>query len=94
MFKTIDKWEVGVVAFGSADISGTDNPLYKKQSQIAVGGLFGYEFTGITTQVYMTHDVYSQNYFNLDGSKSYETRVWSRFVIPLWTAPKEEAPLK
>lgn len=94
VWRTIDKWEVGVVAFGSSDISGTDAPGYRKQSQIAVGGLVGYEFTGITTQVYMTHDVYTQNYFNVDGSKSYETRVWGRFTIPLWTAPMEEKPLK
>jgi hypothetical protein len=95
VWKTIDKWEVGIVAFGSADISGTGNPLYKKQSQIAVGGLVGYEFAGITTQVYLTHDVYTDNYFNADGvTKSYETRVWGRFTIPLWTAPKEEVSLK
>ena len=108
VWKTIDKWQVGIVAFGSADISGIDLPaghVYNKQSQIALGGLVGYEFTGITTQVYVTRDVYTDNICNADSiiapngaiqhcDKSYETRVWGRFTIPLWTAPMEEKPLK
>lgn len=102
--KTIGKWEVGVVAFGSADTSkapwnslaGTavNGTPFGEQSQFAVGGLIGYSFPGITLQAYATTDVYSNNYYNLsDASKSYETRVWTRAIVPLWNPPALE-PLK
>jgi hypothetical protein len=87
--KTLGKWEVGVVGFGSWDVSGTFDPLYQKQSQFAVGGLVGYNFTGISLQAYLTRDVFTDNYFNADGSKAYETRFWTRLVIPLWSPPAE-----
>ncbi len=48
-----------------------------------MGGLVGYSFPGITLQLYATTDVYSSNYYNLsDASKSYETRVWTRAIVP------------
>lgn len=94
--KTIGKWELGVVAFGSTDTSSApwNTALGNggKQSQFAMGGLVGYSFPGITTQLFVTRDLVSENYFNLsDGSKSYETRIWTRAIIPLWNP---EAPLK
>ena len=93
--KTIGKWEVGVVAYGSADTSKAPwNSLSfnKEQSQLAVGGLVGYSFPGITLQLYAATDVYSSNYYNLsDGSKSYETRVWTRAIVPLWNPPVLES---
>ncbi len=105
--KTIDKWQIGPVAFGSWAASGcqtgeTTGPNISngvintcgREAQFAVGGLIGYDFPGITTQLFFTKDVYSQGYFNTDGSKSYESRLWARVIVPLWTAPKEEAPLK
>ncbi len=91
--KTIGKWEIGAVGFGSTD---TSKGLYtasggKEQSQFALGGLVGYSFTGITVQTYVTRDVVSDNYYNLsDGSKSYETRLWTRAIIPLWNPPALE----
>ncbi len=94
--KTIGKWEVGVVAYGSTDTSKAPwNSLTSvEQSQFAIGGLIGYSFPGITLQLYAATDVYSSNYYNLsDGSKSYETRVWTRAIIPLWNPPVLE-PLK
>jgi len=102
--KTIGKWEVGLVAFGSSDLSkapwnglaGTavNGSPFGEQSQFAVGGLVGYAFTGATVQLYATTDVASNNYYNLsDGSKSYETRVWTRAIVPLWNPPVLE-PLK
>jgi Putative MetA-pathway of phenol degradation len=41
--KKFDKWEFGAVAYGSADLT---RPVvnYQKQSEIAVGGLLGYDF--------------------------------------------------
>ena len=93
--KTIGKWEVGLVAFGSTDTSKAPwNSLSytMEQSQFAMGGLVGYSFPGITLQVYATTDVYSSNYYNLtDGSKSYETRVWTRAIVPLWNPPALES---
>ena len=102
--KTIGKWEVGLVGFGSSDLSKKawnglaaaafkDSP-FGEQSQFALGGLVGYSFTGATVQLYATTDVASSNYYNLsDGSKSYETRVWTRAIVPLWNPPILE-PLK
>lgn len=87
--KTLGKWEVGAVGFGSWDVSGTSNPFYLKQSQFALGGLIGYNFTGISLQGYLTHDIWTENYFNNDGSKTYETRFWTRVVVPLWSPPAE-----
>jgi Putative MetA-pathway of phenol degradation len=73
-------WEFGVVAFGSTDLS---EPIagYAKQSQVAVGGLIGKSFGGLILQTYLTHDVYERNY------GGHDTRLWGRFIIPLWTAP-------
>ncbi len=100
--KTIGKWEVGVVGFGSSDTSHAPyNSLANivhgvpagEQSQFAVGGLVGYSFPGITLQTYITQDVYSSGYYNFTDalpSKSYETRLWTRAIIPLWNPP---APL-
>ena len=93
--KTIGKWELGLVAFGSTNTSKAPwNSLagnlengtpFGKQSQFALGGLVGYNFTGFSTQIYVTRDLVSENYYNLsDGSKSYETRIWTRAIVPLW----------
>jgi hypothetical protein len=73
-------WEFGLVAFGSTDLS---SPIdgYQKQSQIAVGGLIGKSFGGLILQTYLTHDVYERNY------GGHDTRLWGRFIIPLWLAP-------
>ena len=97
--KTLGKWEVGAVGFGSWDVSGTYDPYYRKQSQFALGGLVGYNFTGISVQAYLTHDIWTENYFNASDycdpvtgnrcSKAYETRFWTRLIIPLWSPPAE-----
>jgi len=84
--KTIGKWEIGAVGFGSADTSKAywNNGGTGKQSQFALGGLVGYSFPGITLQTYLTRDVATENYSNADHSKSYETRLWTRAIVPLW----------
>ncbi len=101
--KTFGKWEVGLVGFGSTDTSRAawnsqgnlvHGVLPGEQAQFALGGLVGYSFPGLTVQTYLTHDVYSSNYYNLsDGlpSKSYETRIWTRAIIPLWNPPVLES---
>ncbi|MGB7916954.1 MAG: transporter [Rhodomicrobium sp.] len=107
--KTFGKWEVGPVAYGSWDVStisgvATGGRPYHEQGQFALGGLVGYNFTGITVQAYLTRDVWTENYFNPSSvfdcsatslntsgcNKAYETRFWTRLIIPLWTPPAIE----
>lgn len=80
VLKSFDKWTFGVVGYASNDIT---SPMlgYAKQSQIALGGLVGYDFGGATLQLKLTHDVYEKNY----GGQ--ETVFWTNLIIPLWTAP-------
>jgi hypothetical protein len=93
--KTIGKWEFGLVGFGSTDMNkGLWNGGGKEQSQFALGGLVGYSYPGITIQTYVTTDVETSNYFNADGSKSHETRFWSRAIIPVWNPPAPEPSYK
>jgi Putative MetA-pathway of phenol degradation len=78
--KKFGRWEFGLVAYGSTDLT---HPIasYPKQSQFAVGGLFGYDFGPLTLQVYATREVVEHNYGGLD------TRGWFRMIVPLWTSP-------
>jgi hypothetical protein len=84
--KTWEKWEFGMVAFGSTTFgySGALFPQNLNQGQFALGGLVGYNFGPVITQAYVTTDVYKYNY------PTYETRGWLRTIVPLWTpeAPK------
>ena len=76
--KTFGKWEVGAVGFYSTDLDSVNQVTgYQKQSQFALGGLVGYDWGQLKTQVYLTRDVYQQNY------GGYDTRVWGRLVVPL-----------
>jgi hypothetical protein len=74
--KKFGKWEVGPIGFYSTDMS-RPIPEYRKQSKAAIGGLVGYWFGPAILQVYVTTDVYEENY----GGK--DTRLWTRLVIPL-----------
>ena len=103
--KTLGKWEVGLVAFGSWDVSGISAAAngglpYKEQGQFAVGGLVGYDFAGISVQSFLTTDVWTEGYYNptsqciaqtgFNCNKAYETRFWTCLVIPLWSPPAVE----
>lgn len=83
--KKFGKWEFGPVAFGSWDVSRPVD-LYERQRQFAVGGLIGYDFGPLILQSYVTTDVSEDNYGGRD------TRVWSRVIIPLTTAPAAAPP--
>lgn len=83
--KTIGKWEVGAVGFGSTQYD-LPNGYGGKQKQFAVGPLVGYNFGPVILQAMLTRDVYQRNL----GGK--ETRFWTRVIIPLWT-PAAPAPL-
>lgn len=78
--KALGKWEVGAIGYYSTDLQSEalapGAPLLK-QSQFALGALVGYDWGQFRTQVYVSHDVYQQNY------QGYDTRVWGRFILPL-----------
>jgi hypothetical protein len=75
--KKFGKWEIGPVAFASTDLP-TRFPGYRRQSQIAVGGLVGYNFGPVNLQAYVTQDVAERNY----GGR--ETRGWLRVIVPIY----------
>ncbi|WP_019903611.1 transporter [Methylobacterium sp. 77] len=75
--KKFGKWEVGPVAFASTDLP-TRFPGYRRQGQIAVGGLVGYNFGPVNVQAYVTQDVVERNY----GGR--ETRGWLRLIVPIY----------
>jgi hypothetical protein len=77
--KTIDKIEFGPVGFGSMDTDQQANN--HPAARFALGGLIGYDFGSVDVQLYATRDVARRN---LGG---YETRVWSRVTVPLWSPP-------
>jgi len=92
--KTLGKWELGVVAFGSTDLGNetgstlngllcTNGAPSCKQSQFAVGGLVGYNFGPADVQFKLTRDITEQNYVGP------ATIAWMNIIIPLWTAPAE-----
>jgi len=78
--KTFGKWEIGPIGFGSTDLSAP-YAGYLKQSQFALGGLAGYNFGPVITQIKLTRDVYQTNY------SGYETRLWANIIITLWNPP-------
>ena len=78
--KTLNKLEFGAVAFGSCDVDKRAMNL-PAASKFAMGGIIGYDFGNLEAQIYATHDVAQRN---LGG---YETRIWSRVAVPLWTPP-------
>ncbi len=90
------KFESGVVAYGSWDLSNsgplvcatyTGNYAACKQSQFAVGGLTGYDFGSFLAQLKVTYDLAETNYTGK------ETRGTLTIVKPLWN-PAAEGPLK
>ncbi len=83
--KKFGKFEIGPVAFASWDLT---DPIdtYQQQSQVAVGGLIGYDFGQVNLQLYATTDVGQDNY------NGHETRLWTRVTFPLWN-PKLHDPV-
>ena len=57
--KTFGKWEIGPIAFGSADLS-SPYAGYSRQSQFAMGGLLGYNFGPVNLQLKLTTDLAEQ----------------------------------
>lgn len=85
--KKFGKFEIGMVGFGSADL---DSPVpgYAEQSQIALGGLVGYDFGTVNLQIKATRDVAETNY------GGYDSRVWGNIIIPIWVKSPPPPPAK
>jgi hypothetical protein len=101
--KTIGKWEVGLIGYGSVGATGTYNdPIYgaytplagSGYSQFALGGLVGYNFGPVITQATVATDLYvhdnTAGHLPGYGWPQKETRGLLRTIIPLWNpeAPK------
>ena len=78
--KTIGKWEVGITGWGFVDTSTTAiNTIYGgKQSEFALGGLVGYNFGPVITQLIVGSDVAVSNMPTRD------TRGVLHVIVPLW----------
>jgi hypothetical protein len=94
--KHFGKYETGVVAYGSWDLSNSGSlgcyaatgiAAACKQHQFAVGGLVGYNFGAFLAQFKLTTDVDQANYRDKDtrGTVTLVTRLWS---------PEKDGPLK
>jgi hypothetical protein len=85
------------------------NTCTGKQERVAVGGLIGYKWGPVTTELFVTHDVVDHNVGGaitptpgigitaISGSKPTDgisdTRVWTTLKVPLWVNEQHE-PLK
>lgn len=83
--KKFGKFEIGPVAFASTDLP-THVVGYRRQSQVAVGGLVGYNFGPVNLQAYVTRDVFERDY------GGYETRGWLRAIVPIYQDKADVAP--
>ncbi len=78
--QTFDNFiELGVVAFGSTDLS-TPFPGYRRQGQLAAGFVVGHTFDKVNVQIKLTSDLIERNY----GGK--DRRIWANITIPLYHA--------
>jgi outer membrane protein OmpA-like peptidoglycan-associated protein len=86
-YKTIDKWQVGLVGYGSYDTTGAAQDVpYKRQAQFAAGVLVGRSFGPVTVQLKFTRDVAIKN----EGG--FDTRFWTNLIIPLWSDAEAAPP--
>jgi hypothetical protein len=69
VLKNISNYQLGVIAFASADI---ERPYasYQRQSQVAVGGVVGYKLGFTNLQLKISRDVLQSNH------GGHDTRVW------------------
>lgn len=85
--KSFGAWEVGLVGFGSTDLS-SPYATYARQSQFALGPLVGHDFGPLKLQLKWTTDVAEKNYGGRDS------RIWANIVVPLWLAPSSPAAIQ
>ena len=89
MIKRFGRKEYGGIGFGQWDLNSPSVGYLgagKKQTEVAVGGLFGYLVGNlVSVQAKLTADVYQKN---LGG---YDARLWLQVILPLWT-PRAPTP--
>ncbi len=92
VIKHIDKWELGFIGNASTDLTDSFDNSWGAHpySQVALGGLVGYGFGPVTTELFATRSVEARNQAPFGG---YDTRVWGRVIIPLWNPPAPAAPV-
>jgi Putative MetA-pathway of phenol degradation len=87
--KRVGRKEYGGVAYGQWDLNSPSVGYLgggRKQSEIALGGIFGYLLGNLVqVQAKFTTNVHQKN---LGG---YDTRLWMQVMLPLWT-PRAPAP--
>ncbi len=74
--KSVGAWQFGLVGYGAADTSSPYHG-YRRQNDIGIGPLVGYDFGPVTLQVKVTTEINEANY----GGK--DTRVWTNLIVPL-----------
>jgi hypothetical protein len=92
---TFGKWELGAIAYYSADINGgPGNPTFfnagGKALEVGFGGLLGYNFGVVDLTLKLTHEFVSEG---ITAYGHHDTRVWSTIVIPIWN-PTPPAPVR
>lgn len=83
--KKFGKFEAGLIAFAATDLN-TVGIGGRRQSQVAIGALLGYDFGPLNAQFKLTQEVHAKNY------PAKETRGWLQLTIPLWMPKPAEAP--
>jgi hypothetical protein len=98
--KHIDKWKLGFIGNASGDVSDACRNGWGAHpySQVTLGGLVGYTFGTVTTEVMATRSVEARDQAPYLGNVSPglggpDTRVWGRTIIPLWNPPAPAAPV-
>ncbi|MBB4198546.1 hypothetical protein GGD83_002347 [Rhodoblastus sphagnicola] len=100
--KSLGRWELGVVAYGSTMNSGSYSELRSANfpyacsgcTQFALGGLVGYNFGPVITQLTVATDLYAHSDNNVLGAPWWpqkETRGVLRTIIPLWNPETPKA---
>jgi hypothetical protein len=90
--KHIDKWELGLIGSAATDVSHSSGNDWGAHpfSQVSLGGLVGYTFGDVTTEVFATRSVESRNQI----AQGNDTRIWGRIIIPLWNPPPSPVAAK
>lgn len=87
--KHINKWELGMVGSAATDLNSAirNNNGLNKFKEFSLGGLLGYTFGSVTTEIFATRSIEAENM--VAGGK--DTRFWTRIVIPLYNPPAQTA---
>ncbi|WP_245409434.1 transporter [Methyloceanibacter sp. wino2] len=87
--KHVNNWQFGLIGSASTDISeaARNNWGDDEYSQFSLGGLVGYTFGSVTTEVFATRSLAANN--QTFGGK--DTRISARVTVPLFNPPAPAA---